>query len=89
MYFIGESRSASELEVFISMPIERLRVGCGLQCTLPHAPLVPSSRPLLFSAPFCWFGCLFAVVVFLCFACAPYPPSYISYEDSSHSEMGT
>ena len=26
---------------------------------------------------------------FLCFACAPYPPSYISYEDSSHSEMGT
>ena len=25
----------------------------------------------------------------LCFACAPYPPSYISYEDSSHSEMGT
>ena len=32
------------------MPIERLRVGCGLQCTLPHAPLVPSSRPLLFSA---------------------------------------
>ena len=50
IYFIGESRSASELEVFINMPIERLRVGCGLQCTLPHAPLVPSSRPLLFSA---------------------------------------
>ena len=25
----------------------------------------------------------------LYFACAPYPPSYISYEDSSHSEMGT
>ena len=50
IYFIGESRSASELEVFINMPIERLRVGCGLQCTLPHVPLVPSSRPLLFSA---------------------------------------
>ena len=32
------------------MPIERLRVGCGLQCTLPHLPLGPSSRPLLFSA---------------------------------------
>ena len=32
------------------MPIERLRVGCGLQCTLPHVPLGPSSRPLLFSA---------------------------------------
>ena len=48
IYFIGESRSASELEVFINMPIERLRIGCGLQCTLPHVPLVPSSRPLLF-----------------------------------------
>ena len=33
---------------------------------------------------------LFAcVVVSLVFACAPYAPSYISYEDSSHSEMGT
>ena len=50
IYFIGDSRSASELEVFINMPIERLRVGCGLQCTLPHVPLVPSSRSLLFSA---------------------------------------
>ena len=50
LYFIGDSRSASELEVFINMPIERLRVGCGLQCTLPHVPLGPSSRPLLFSA---------------------------------------
>ena len=27
IYFIGDSRSASELEVFINMPIERLRVG--------------------------------------------------------------
>ena len=36
LYFIGDSRSASELEVFINMPIERLRVGCGLQCTLPR-----------------------------------------------------
>ena len=50
LYFIGDSRSASELEVFINMPIERLRVGCGLQCTLPHVPLGPSSTPLLFSA---------------------------------------
>ena len=50
IYFIGDNRSASELEVFINMPIERLRVGCGLQCTLPHVPLGPSSRPLLFSA---------------------------------------
>ena len=50
IYFIGDSRSASELEVFINMPIERSRVGCGLQCTLPHVPLGPSSRPLLFSA---------------------------------------
>ena len=50
IYLIGDSRSASKLEVFINMPIERLRVGCGLQCTLPHAPLGPSSGPLLFSA---------------------------------------
>ena len=50
IYFIGDSRSASELDVFINMPIERLRVGCGLQCTLPHVPLVPSNRSLLFSA---------------------------------------
>ena len=49
-YFIGDSRSANELEVLINMPIERLRVGCGLQCTLPHLPLGPSSRLLLFSA---------------------------------------
>ncbi len=50
MYLIGDSRSAHELEVFINMPIQRLRVGCGLQCTLPHLPLGPSSRPQLFSA---------------------------------------
>ena len=28
LYFIGDSRSANELEVFINMPIETLRVGC-------------------------------------------------------------
>ena len=38
LYFIGDSRSANELEVFINMPIERLRVGCGLQCTATFAP---------------------------------------------------
>ena len=34
-YLIGDSRSASELEVFINMPIERLRVGvlAGPKCT--------------------------------------------------------
>ena len=37
---------------------------------------------------FCWFGCLLAVVGSLVFACAPYPPSYTSYENSSHSENG-
>ena len=46
----SQSPKSSELEVFINMPIERLRVGCGLQCTLPHVPHVPSSRSLLFSA---------------------------------------
>ena len=34
MYLIGDIRSAHELEVFINMPIERLRVGCGLQCAV-------------------------------------------------------
>ena len=39
----------------------------------------------LFLFVFSWFGCL---LVWLClgFACAPYAPSYISYDDSSHSE---
>ena len=32
------------------MLLERLRLGCGLQCTLPHLPLGPNSRPRLFSA---------------------------------------
>ena len=34
-------------------------------------------------------GVCFVFVWFLCFARAPSPPSYISYEDASHSEMGT
>ena len=34
---------------------------------------------------FSWFGCLL-VLLCLGFACAPYAPSYISYDDSSHSE---
>ena len=50
IYWIGECKSAHELDVFVNMPIERLRVGCGLQCTLPLHPLGPSSRPKLFAA---------------------------------------
>ena len=50
LYLIGDTRSAHELEVFVSMPLERLRLGCGLQCTLPHIPLGPNARPTLFSA---------------------------------------
>ena len=34
-------------------------------------------------------GVCFAFVWFLCFDRAPSPPSYISYEVASHSEMGT
>ena len=37
----------------------------------------------------CWLGCLLCVCLFLCFARAPSPPAYISYEDASHSGMGT
>ena len=65
IYFIGDSRSACELEVFTDMPIER--VGCGLQCTLPHLPLGSSSRcerlytpgciPYCMDAPYFTYGC--------------------------------
>ena len=40
IYFIGDSRSASELQVFINMPIERLRVG-ALPPTFPWDPADP------------------------------------------------
>ena len=38
MYFqnihhIGDTKSGQELEVFLTMPLERLRLGCGIQCT--------------------------------------------------------
>ena len=40
---------------------------------------------------FLWLVCVFLLWLFLCccvsvLACAPYAPSYISYDDSSHSE---
>ena len=38
---------------------------------------------------FGWLGCLLAFVWFWFFDRAPSPPSYISYEVASHSEMGT
>ena len=33
IYHIGNTKSAQELEVFLRMPLERLRLCCGLQCT--------------------------------------------------------
>ena len=50
IYLIGDCKSAHELEVFINMPLERLRVGCGLQCELPLHPIGPSSRHKLYDA---------------------------------------
>lgn len=35
IYNIGDTKSAQELEVFLNMPRERLRLGCGIQCTQP------------------------------------------------------
>ena len=47
LYLIGDTRSAHELEVFVSMPLERLRLGCGLQCTLPHTTLFSAAVKLV------------------------------------------
>ena len=39
LYNIVDTKSAQELEVFLTMPRERLRLGCGLQCTEAMVPL--------------------------------------------------
>ena len=45
IYHIGDTKSAQELEVFLKMPKERLRLGCGLQCIDPMQPLRPRQCP--------------------------------------------
>lgn len=49
IYNIGDTKSVQELEVFLE-PQERLRLGCGLQCTEAMLPLGPNHRPKLYTA---------------------------------------
>lgn len=44
IYHIGDTKSAQELEVFLRMPKERLRLGCGIQCTDALHPLGARQR---------------------------------------------
>ena len=50
IYHIGDTKSGQELEVFLTMPLERLRLGCGIQCTETMLPLGPNQRPRLYAA---------------------------------------
>ena len=47
---IGDTKSAQELEVFLRMPRERLRLCCGIQCTDSMHPQGPRQRQKLFIA---------------------------------------
>jgi len=50
IYHIGDTKSAQELEVFLRMPNERLRLCCGIQCTDSLHPNGPLQRRKLFTA---------------------------------------
>ena len=50
IYHIGDTKSAQELEVFLRMPRERLRLCCGIQCTDSLHPNAPRQRRKLFTA---------------------------------------
>ena len=50
IYHIGDTKSAQELEVFLRMPRERLRLCCGIQCTDNLHPNGPRQRRKLFTA---------------------------------------
>ena len=47
IYHIGDTKSAQELDVFLRMPKERLRLGCGIQCTDALHLLGPRHRTKL------------------------------------------
>ena len=49
-YHIGDTKSAQELEVFLRMSRERLRLCCGIQCTDSLHPNGPRQRQKLFTA---------------------------------------
>ena len=50
IYHIGDTKSAQELEVFLRMPRERLRLCCGIKCTDSMHPQGPRQRRKLFTA---------------------------------------
>eukprot|EP00434_Breviolum_minutum_P025229 symbB.v1.2.022286.t1/scaffold1972.1/size94142/9 len=50
IYHIGDTKSAQELEVFLRMSRERLRLCCGLQCTDRLHPNGPRQRQKLYTA---------------------------------------
>ena len=50
IYHIGDTKSAQELEVFLRMSRERLRLCCGIQCTDSLQPSGPRKRRKLFTA---------------------------------------
>ena len=50
IHHIGDTKSGQELEAFLTMPLERLRLGCGIQCTEAMPPLGPNQRPRLYAA---------------------------------------
>ena len=50
IYHIGDTKSAQELEVFLRMSRERLRLCCGIQCTDSLHPNGPLQRRKLFTA---------------------------------------
>ena len=50
IYHIGDTKSAQELEVFLRMSRERLRLCCGIQCTDRLHPNGPRQRQKLYTA---------------------------------------
>ena len=50
IYRIGDTKSAQELQVFLRMSRERLRLCCGIQCTDSLHPNGPRQRRKLFTA---------------------------------------
>ena len=50
IYHIGDAKSAQELEGFLRMPRERLRLCCGILCTDSLLPNGPLQRRKLFTA---------------------------------------
>ena len=50
IYHIGDTKSAQELEVFLRMSRERLRLCCGIQCTDRLHPNRPRQRQKLYTA---------------------------------------